>query len=274
MAGAMQLSSTQQVLTALSRGDRIAVEAYTLGGSVLHAIEDAASRGARVVVRLEGKPYEDPAGRLAERNAAVVAELRAAGADAGFEHLLHAKEISVDGALYLDEKNWRSGDLVLRVDDPAERAAIPAIKHEALAREAALLLDSRKTGSAIVESESFGRYNAVYSALRRLGCEGAAPRLLVCERDVHGNDRERKALEELVGDGVRVRICRDSEKLALAGGRAWLGSANATAAFKSSDTIDWGISTGDPTIVGAVRDRVEAAWAGARDFKGSCATGR
>ena len=71
-----------------------------------------------------------------------------------------------------------------------------------------------------------------------------------------------------MNDGVRVRVCKDSEKLAVAGSGAWLGSANATAAFGESDMIDWGLCTSDPAIVSAVRARLEAAWDGAAEFKG------
>ena len=40
-----------------------------------------------------------------------------------------------------------------------------------------------------------------------------------------------------------MRVCGDSEKLAVAGERVWLGSANATVAFGQSDCIDWGVQT-------------------------------
>ncbi|MGC1381476.1 MAG: hypothetical protein WA814_10710, partial [Candidatus Baltobacteraceae bacterium] len=191
----MQLSSTARVLTALARGERIAAEAYTLHGDVLHAIEAAARRGASVVIRLAGSPYEDPKGRLARENAALVRELRAAGADAALEPGLHAKAIEVDGTLYLDEKNWQSGDLVVSIADPAEAATIPAVKHEALAREAQALRDARRDDGPIVESESFGCCNAVCGARDALARAGARPRWLVAERDLRGNDRERRTLE-------------------------------------------------------------------------------
>jgi phosphatidylserine/phosphatidylglycerophosphate/cardiolipin synthase-like enzyme len=261
------LSSTREVLDELSRATKIGVEAYTLPGAVVSALEAAARRGARVTVELEGKPYHDPKGRLADENAHLMRELRAAGVDAILGHPLHAKAISADGTLYLDEKNWRSGDLVLRDDDSAEARAIPMIKHEALAAEAELLRSARSSDGVIVESESFGCCNVVYSALDHLGRSGAAPRLLVSSRELHGNARERRVLRNLVRDGVRVRVCEDSEKLAVAGDRAWLGSANATVVLADSDMTDWGLCTGDTEIVAAVRNRIESTWQSAKEVK-------
>ncbi len=256
------------MLDALARGRRIAVEAYTLHGRVLHALEAAARRGARVSVRLEGAPHDDARQRLGRENRRIVAELRRAGADATLGHGLHAKTVAIDGALYLDDQNWGTNDLVLRDDDPSEIATIPKMKHEALAQEACLLRSARAGDGIIVESESFGCCNAVYSALNVLARAGAAPRLLVCARELRGDERERVVLGALVRNGVRVRVTNDSEKFALAGERAWIGSANATVAFGAADLTDWGLATTNATIVDAIRRRVETQWARASDFFG------
>ncbi len=267
MAGAMlELSSTSEVIATLGRAKEIAVEAYTLPRPVADALEDAARCGAHVAVELESRPYDDPHGSLGKENAKLVAELRGAGAKAALDHPLHAKEIEVDGALYLDEKNWRADDIVVREDHP-NPGIIPMRKHQALEQEAQLLALARLCDGVIVESESFGSGNATYSALKALGRAGAAPRLLVSERDLRGNDRERRALESLVRGGVRVRVCRDSAKLAVASDRAWLGSANATVTFGDADMPDWGCCTGNAAIVSAVRERLEAQWKAAKEFK-------
>jgi hypothetical protein len=264
----LDLSSTRQMLVAISQAREIDAEAYTLHGPVLRALEEAARDGAHVVVRLEGRPYGDPAGNLARENRRLVDDLRKAGADAQLGHPLHAKAVAVDSTLYLDDKNWGIHDLVLRDEDPSDIASIPSIKHAALAAEAQLLRGARAGDGIVVESESFGCCNPVYSALDALGRAGAAPHLLVCTNELRANDRERKALERLARDGVRVRVCSDSEKLALAGDRAWCGSANATVAFGESDMPDWGVCTGNHAIVSAVRARLEAQWAAAKEFKG------
>ena len=264
----LQLTSTGAVVDQIARARSIAAEAYTLHGPVLSALEDAARRGACVRVLLEGRPFDDPKGRLAGENARLAGELQACGVEATLAHPLHAKALDLDGVLYLDEKNWQRNDLVLRESDPAEVRAVATVKHEALAREAQLLTDSGRGDDVVVESESFGCCNAVYGALSKLARGGASPRLLVAQRELRGNKREAEVLAKLVSDGARVRVCKDSEKLAVAGGGAWLGSANATAAFGDSDMIDWGLCTRDPAIVSAVSTRLEAAWDCAAEFKG------
>ncbi len=262
----LALRSIGEVLAALTRARQIDVQAYTLHGPVLYAVEAAARRGADVTVELEGRPFESSKGQLATENRRLARELRAAGARATLGHPLHAKAIVTDGTLYLDEKNWGKQDLVLREDDPLEARAIPMNKRDALALEASLLNGAGPSDDAIVESESFGTSNAVEHALAVLGRAGAAPRLLVDARDLRSDSREKAILERLVSAGVRVRLCDDSEKLAAAGERAWLGSANATSPFGRGAMTDWGIDTADATIARAVRDRLERQWATARPF--------
>lgn len=263
----LQLTSTGAVVDRIAAAATISAEAYTLHGAVLRSLEDAARRGASVSVRLEGAPFEDAGGHLARENARVAAELRAAGADAQLAHPLHAKALRIDGELYLDEKNWQHNDLVLHASGSREEPTIATVKHEALAAEAALLRGAGPRDDVIVESESFGCCNAVYSALHRLAREGSSPRLLVCANELRGNARERNVLEELVREGVRVRVSKDSEKLAVTGDGAWLGSANATVAFGDADSIDWGVCTEDSKIASAVRSRLEHAWNAASNLR-------
>jgi hypothetical protein len=259
------LSSTRSLLAAMARAKEIAVEAYTLHGPVLSAAESAASRGAHVVVRLAGQPAGDRNGQLAHENEKLLAQLRTHGVEATLQSGLHAKEVRVDGTLYLDGKNWQADDLVLR-DAEAADGSIATTKFDALEMEGRLLRGASAVDRVLVESESFGCCNAVYAALAKLGASGAAPRLLVNEGDLHGNVRERRALDRLANDGVRVRVCKDSEKLSAVGDRAWAGSANATVALREWKAIDWGVCTGKPDIAQAVRDRLESQWAAARDF--------
>jgi hypothetical protein len=260
----LALRSIGDVLTTLARARHIDVQAYTLHGPVLAAVEDAARRGAEVTVELEGRPFESSNGHLAAENRRLARELRSAGAVTRLGHPLHAKAIVADGTLYLDEKNWGKRDLVLREDDPVEARAIPMDKRDALDREANLLSEARAGDDAIVESESFGSSNVVEHTLAALGLAGASPRLLVSERELRADARERNLLDRLMCEGVRVRVCADSEKLAASGDRAWLGSANATSPYGRGAMTDWGISTGDAAIVGAVRARLERQWATAR----------
>jgi hypothetical protein len=261
------LSSTREVLAALAGAAHVELTAYTLHGSVLHALEAAADRGAQVVVELERRPYNDPGGHLAAENRHIVEHLRNDGVEARLADPVHAKVISVDGALYLDDKNWGVDDLVLRADDPADRQSIPTMKDAALDREASLLREARGSDGVVVASESFGCCNAVHSALEALAREGLAPRLIVSARDLSRNAREREVLEGLVRDGARVRVGNGSDKLAAVGDRAWIGSANATVARGRANLPDWGLCSNDPAIVSAVRARVEVEWALAKPFE-------
>jgi phosphatidylserine/phosphatidylglycerophosphate/cardiolipin synthase-like enzyme len=263
----LQLSSTDALLDAIAGARNVSLQSYTLSRPVVDALEAAARRGAHVAVELDGNPHDDRADRLKSENARLVAEMRGAGVDATSAPEIHAKACRVDGSLFLDEKNWRSGDIVLRDDDAADAASIPTTKHEALAQEARLLDRAAAGDAVIVESESFGAGNAVYNALKALGLAGASPRLLVTKRVLSGNRRERSILEDLVRDGVRVRVCKDSSKLAIAGDQAWLGSANATIAFPAGDMTDWGLCTANSAIVATVRDRLETQWQTAKEFR-------
>lgn len=260
----VELSSPSALSGALGCAKQIAVQGYTLRRPMLRVLESAAGRGAQVSVELEGSPRDDPHGGLARENRRIVAELRSAGVDARLGDPVHAKAIVADGTLFLDDRNWNASDIVLRDDDPADAASIPMLKHEALAAEAAMLRAAAREDGVLVASESFGCCNSVYSALSALAKRGAAPRLVVCERELHGDARERNVLRALERDGVRVRVSRDTEKLALAGDRAWIGSANATVAFGRADLPDWGLRSRDPAIVAAVRERIESEWNRAR----------
>ena len=286
----LTLSSRPRMLDAIRGANEISLGAYVLGrGGMLDALASAAARGARVRVVLAGGDGV-PAGDIPRANEDAARRLRAAGAiveiadsRTGRSAALHAKMALVDGVAYLDDCNWTAsaGDTILRDDRPADVAAIrdaldcdtgdapsedfATQKRDALASEAALLADARTGGGQVaIESESFGFGNAVYRELERLAANGAHPRLLVSQRDLVGNRRERSALEKLVAEGVRVRVTTASnEKFALAGGAAWIGSANASADWIRPDQLDWGARTYDTAVVTHLRANFESRWNGA-----------
>jgi len=261
----LQLSSTPAMLAALAEARDVVVRAYTLHGPVLSALEAAARAGTHVTVYLDADPYDVGKNGLGPENRRLAAALRASGVDAILESGTHAKTIDVDGTLYLDGKNWHPGDLV--VSDSADDAShIPMTKSAALREEGALLGSASNADDAIVETESYGRYNPVSEALDAIAHSGASPRLLVNRQVLRGNARERAVLERLVTEGVRVRVTDDTEKFAAVGNRCWVGSANATVAHGEYDLIDWGTRTDDPSIVAAVRARLEARWAAAKSL--------
>jgi len=262
----LALSSTGEVVERLAHAETVRAEAYTLGAPLVRALAAAARRGARVSVALEAHPYEDRNGSLGRLNARIVERLRAAGVQACLRDGLHAKEMAIDGALYLDEKNWRGDDIVVRLDGAGDRRAVATSRSCALADEGRLLAGAGPGDDVIVESESLGAGNATYAALVELARRGRKPRLLVTRRVLRETPRERALLAHLVRDGVRVRCCDDSAKLAAVGDRAWLGSANATYAGGRWDMSDWGLDTANPEVTSAVRQRLEADWASAKPY--------
>ena len=286
----LTLSSTNDLLSSLAGAHEIALTAYTLpAGRVLDGLAAAAQAGARVRVRLEGYIYKDD-GSVTAANAAAIAKLRAAGADAQLVHpqqnasgaMLHCKAALVDGALFLDDRNWPDdgADTIVRDDFPRdEQIVLDAVagkedaptpffavaKREALASEARLLHEAHAGNNVIVESESFGANNRVYSAIDSLGRRGAHVRLLVSARDMRGNENEQGALKKLAADGVGVRVVDADEKLAVVdGARGWIGSANATVAFDHPDQLDWGARTDAPSILAHLRQKFDERWQGAR----------
>ena len=281
----LTLSSRPRLLDAIRVASDISLGAYVLsGGGMLDALASAAARGARVRVILAAGDSVPP-GDIARVNEDAANRLRAAGATVEFAGsqpgrcaALHAKMALVDGAAYLDDCNWTAsaGDTILRDDRPADLAAVrDALEHDAgdapsedfatrkrdaLASEAALLHGAAGDEVAI-ESESFGYDNAVYREMERLAAGGVHPRLLVSQRDLSGNRRERSALEKLAAAGVRVRVTTESnEKFALGSGAAWLGSANASADWIRPDQLDWGARTSDGAIVAHLRSNFERRW--------------
>ncbi|HTU71691.1 MAG TPA: phospholipase D-like domain-containing protein [Candidatus Baltobacteraceae bacterium] len=294
----MTLSSTDDLLSALHTARNVSLIAYTLpAGRVLDALSAASRHGAHVRVRLEGYIYKDD-GSVGSANTSAIAKLRAAGVDAQFVHpaadsndpMLHAKAALVDGALFLDDRNWPDdgADTIVRDDFARDEAIVrdavegredsptpffAVAKRGALASETRLLHEAHAGDDVIVESESFGANNRVYAALDAAGRAGAHVRLLVSSRDLQGNTNERGALEKLSRDGVAVRTIDADEKLAIVNGtRGWMGSANATVAFDHPDQIDWGARTDAPSIVTHLRAAFDARWQRAQPVAVSAAS--
>lgn len=282
----MTLSSTDALLQAFAGARDVSLIAYTLpAGRVLDGLTAAAKAGTHVAVRLEGYIYKDD-GSVGAANAAAIAQLRAAGVDAVLVHpdanasdpMLHCKAALVDGALFLDDRNWPDdgADTIVRDDFPRDAQIVgdavagkedeptpffSVAKRESLASEAHLLHEAHAGDDVIVESESFGANNRVYSAIEDAAHAGAHVRLIVSARDLRGNANEKGALEKLAADGVGVRVCDADEKLAVVDDtRGWLGSANATVAFNHPDQLDWGARTDAPAIVSHLRDAFEKRW--------------
>jgi phosphatidylserine/phosphatidylglycerophosphate/cardiolipin synthase-like enzyme len=283
------LSSTREFLAALRTARNVTLTAYTLGeGRVFDALAQAAARGAAVHVFLEGSVDRD--GVAVNDRAA--ARLRQTGADVhlvnanatAYAATLHCKAALVDGALFLDDRNWPSdgGDTIIRDDDTRDArllrdalagrvdkptSSFAVTKRAALDAQAEVLSQARSGTDVIVESESFGGANRAYGAIERAARAGARVRLLVNRQDLHASASERRALERLVAAGVDVRSCDGEEKFAVVNGsNGWLGSANASAAFEQPDQLDWGMRTNAPEVIAHVRRAFEKRWTHAKPF--------
>lgn len=259
---------------------------------MLNALEEAARRGARVTVRLEGCPYADASGGLARENRQAVKALRGLGADAKLADTnarngpaLHMKAAVCDRVAYLDDRNWPArGDTIVRDDFRADVAAIESAalahgtihtrevwtnKRDALWAERRLLSSAAHAKRVDVESESFGSGSGVYGALKALAQSGVSCRLIVARRDL--NAKSKRALASLAQAGVAVRVSESDEKMAIADGkRAWIGSANATSSFKNGDQIDWGLRTDAPDVLKHLSRRFEATWRAAAPYRSEC----
>jgi hypothetical protein len=279
-------SSLAAVLSAIGSGRRIRLASSLLReGRLVSALESAGDRGASVRVELEGAPYaSDPAVRvrLAEANRDVVRALRAHhvaahARDAG-EAPLHLKAAIVDGVAYLDDRNWpeRGGDSIVAVNDTRDVAALRSAidgaprsgphvatrKTEALALEVGLLAAAPPRAAVACETESIGESRVVDRLCARAHL-GERVRVLVDEHALGAgkNVSAAAALRRLARAGAEVRVCDGAEKFAIAGGRAWLGSANATSGDASA--LDWGLRTRNRALVAGLQGRFEARWAGA-----------
>ena len=253
---------------------------------IVGALEVAAQRGAEVHVRIDGEPYRDEGGAIARASAAAARELRAHGVDATVvtDRGIHLKAAVVDGRAFLDDRNWTASghDTIVTSDDADDVALVrDAIEtggtgvdgHLATSKYEALRLESEmiaagSSGPVDVASEGFG-YSKTYSALRDRARAGGAVRLIVSQNELRESHvtEERRALRALAKVGVKIRVGSSrsgvgNEKLAVAGGQAWVGSANATYGGDS----DWGLRTSDPRLVGALQQRFDDNWRASRPY--------
>jgi phosphatidylserine/phosphatidylglycerophosphate/cardiolipin synthase-like enzyme len=266
---AVSLSSVPALLARVASARDVAFGAYFLPPSAVRdALVAAARRGAHVAVTLQADPYRNPHGARLNRDAARA--LRHAGAHVTLLRSdtvpFHLKAAVCDGAAYLDDRNWtkRGPETVVRDDDPRDVALVRAAlagrggsddalatrKDEALRREIALVDHAR--GAVTVETERVAT-SPLTRALLRHAARGARTTLIVA-RAAHRSRTESHALAALRAGGVDIREGGTNEKLALAGGTAWIGSGNATGASgRSAGQVEWGMRTRVRALVGAVR---------------------
>ncbi len=265
----LSLSSVPDVLGRIGSAHDVAFGSYFLPhGAMRDALAGAARRGAHVAVTLQADPYRNPFGGRCNAEAARI--LRAAGADVALlpsdRAPFHLKAAVCDGVAYLDDRNWtkRGPEIVVADDDPKDVAlvrdalagrggadrALATRKDVALAREVAVV-EGARGAPVIVETERVAT-SPLTRALQQHARAGAKTTLVV-GRSSRPNPQETSTIARLVADGVVVRTGGSNQKLALAGGTAWIGSGNATGASgRSAGQIEWGLRTRNRALVSAV----------------------
>jgi hypothetical protein len=268
------LSSTPELLAAIATAHRITFSAYLLrpGSLVETALE----------VRLDGRAYGAPDVRRANQES--VQRLNDARARASLytppdgSPAIHLKAAVCDQRTYLDDCNFTSSgsDTVLCDDSrlhahevrdavmhgrPPPRGRLALDKRQALDQEAGVIRGARRGEIVEIESE-YLRASAVSSALRAAAANGAVCRVLISSGKK--DPRALATVQSLRRAGVDVRWTQSNEKFALAEGRAWCGSADATPPFGAGERLDWGVRTNSPAIVTALRSHFESRWKSAR----------
>jgi phosphatidylserine/phosphatidylglycerophosphate/cardiolipin synthase-like enzyme len=272
----VSITSVPAVAQAVARAHDVILSAYVLSpyGRMTRALDEAGRRGARVHVVLDGAV----SGGVARSNRATAQKLREAGVRVDITSWpLHAKIAVVDGLLYLTDRNWASrgaAELVIRDDQAADKPiALRAVlgasetndhfstrKRDALALEARMIRQS-SSSTVAVETEAFSPGTEVAAAIRRSAEHGGEVRLLIDEREYRQSSREQGAIARLMAAGIRVRVGRVSEKLDIAGGEAWVGSANMTPGVP--DQIDWGLRM-PASLVPVIATQFDRNWRGGR----------
>lgn len=279
----ISVSSTPEMLTAMHTARHVTFAAYFLKrGSIVEGLKQAAKRGAHVEVRLDGALYGGTA-RWSAESRTVARALRRSGADVKFLHRdkhdgpgVHIKAAVCDHAAFLDDCNWaRGGDTVMRDDTPAHLRAIRGAvlrregcgigalaltKYAALKAESAALRCGSRAGTVEVETEELGA-SAVSRTLRELLARHVHCRVLVSEWAFkNGDHRTHDAALSLQKAGADVRMTKASEKLTIAGARAWVGSANASSPYYNGGDIDWSLATADPHIIRSLKAHFANHW--------------
>ncbi len=191
------------------------------------------------------------------------------------------KAAIVDGVAFLDDRNWPADrrNVVVADSDANDvqvlhdamhgktysAGAVAVTKGAALFQEAGVLAaDVRAGRSVCMQSESFTAGSPPYGELKALARSGVHVKLLICENDL--KEASFVAARALARSGVAVRVTDASEKFAVAGTRAWIGSANAT--YGAQNQIDWGMQIKDAHVCKELQARFDSTWRHAKRFAG------
>ncbi|MBV8600643.1 MAG: hypothetical protein JO359_03655 [Candidatus Eremiobacteraeota bacterium] len=256
--GQVTLGTTQTLVDALGRARRAELDAYVLANRrLIAALGDAASRGCDVHVRLCKRPHGDA--RLGRTNEALARRLRARGvevtlAPAYGPHSRHDKVALVGSRLFIDDRNWRSSPDETIVIQRA-RSLRTQTKAAALELERRLLAGGRGH-DVLVSTETLGP-GPIADVVAARARRGDRVRLLYNAAEGNAAARE-TTVRKLRAAGVELRPSTANHKVAVVGNRAWLGSANATAAGAGAGR-ESGVLVGG-TLARTIRERAEQIW--------------
>jgi phosphatidylserine/phosphatidylglycerophosphate/cardiolipin synthase-like enzyme len=252
----------------------ITMSAFTLSphGKMARSLEAAALRGATVSVVLDGKAF----GNAEIMNGQLKSDFAHADVHVHFSTgPLHLKAAVFDHErIYLSDRNFTSGgknEVVLADPYVADRALVERAmlgvpgsndhlwlrKADALAAETQLIVTAPGP-NVDVQTESFSVGTGVYEAMIQKAHQGDRVRLLVYESQLRNNEAERRALKALAQQGVIVRVAETNEKLAIAGDRSFVASANLTRGLP--DQIDFGFYIGDPVATRIIQSQFNDNW--------------
>jgi len=259
MTSTVALGRTVDLVTAIGGARNIDLEVYLLRNPLLlFSLERAARRGANVSVHF-GDPLD---ASQRKGNLEAMAALASAGArvaiDPGYgPQSLHEKVATVDGVLYLDDRNFTSeqSETVL-IDSRPEQRCYAQTKAEALAQEAQTIARGRGH-DVIVSTEALGP-GPVADALIARAKRGDDVRVMY---DPATHDPGVQLLEKLRRAGVTLRCSAQRHKIAVAGDTAWIGSANASPG--NATTREWGARVGR-SLSALLRETLEYCWSTAK----------
>jgi len=247
----------------------INLSAYTLApnSQIVSDLVAAATRGIPTKVLLTGRGF-----RYALRQNAATSQrlLRHHIAVEITPYPLHLKALVTNTDTIVSDTNFSDRGLYLqlpRVDagailrawatgDPNYLGNFTTGKAYSLTMEGALLLAN--DGPIVLETESIGTDNAVFTALSIARRQGRPVSLTINERDYSSSRPEHHAVALLRAEGVHVVTASSDEKIAVSGNSpCYYGSSNASGSLRRQ--IDFGLRIDNPRLCSYLLQRIHTA---------------
>ena len=270
----IQFVTIRTVFERIAVARTVTLAAYSLapGSRIVSTLVTAADRGARVSVQLGSGAF----GANAKDNAETTVLLLQHHIEVhGSPTRSHIKAVSIDGALFLSDRNFASreaegivvldslpGDRTLversLLGSPGQNDHLATRKDLALAMEARVIA-ARASRTVSVSTESFGAGTPVFEALLTRRRAGDGVRLMVAKSEYNSSRPDQQAVAVLRAAGAEVRISEANEKYVVDGANIWFGSANQTRGL--GDMVDFGIAEVDAVIAAQLASQFEIEWA-------------